>query len=184
MALLKRRKEEEFSRYLAEGNTQTKAAEMAGYAASHAASQGCVLSKKPHIRARVEELREMGSKEIGKSIAVTKDWVIQGLVQNIVDAREDKQYAVVKGCFELIGKELRMFVDRHEVTELWDGDLSKLDERQLEAMSRYFWNFVAPEKRAELQRRTLEIEGPVIEAEFVSVPEEKPVSVEETGGWE
>ena len=71
-------------------------------------------------------------------------------------------------------------VEKIETTQLWDGDLAKLTEDQLAAMAQYFWNFVAPEKRAELQQRTLEIEGPVIEAEFVNIPEQ---SVEEEGGW-
>lgn len=90
------------------------------------------------------------------------------------------RYSVVKDVLDRTGHKP---VEKIETTQLWDGDLAKLNEDQLAAMANYFWNFVDPAKRAELQRRTLEIEGPVIEAEFVSVPEEKTARVEEKGGW-
>lgn len=89
-------------------------------------------------------------------------------------------------------------IEKHELREVWDGDLSTLSEDALERVCRHFWSFIDPARREELQRKAIETEGPVIEAEFVRVPEapqiaaaveEKPVEEaekedqDEEDGW-
>jgi len=62
---------------------------------------------------------------------------------------------------------------KHE--HLWDGDISKLTEDQLERMSQYFWGFIDPARRDELRTQVLASEGAVIDVEFVRAPEAKQI---------
>ncbi len=106
--------------------------------------------------------------------AIDKEWVIDGLARNIVDARADKQYGVVKSCYELIGKELNMFTREASVAELWDGDLTSLTDAQLDRMAKYCEQFLPPDRIEYYRQRCALEEGPVIDVEAIRMPEKQP----------
>jgi hypothetical protein len=73
-----------------------------------------------------------------KTVGITRAWVIEGLQRTIEDARADKQYTTVRGCYTDIGKELfHMFGERFEVEWLEQfkravTDHSSLGDKELE----------------------------------------------------
>ena len=127
---LDNQKWENFARYIASGETQAKAAVLAGFKEANAHIRGCILMKKPEIRLRVEELQRVSSERAVMGLSVSKAWVLQNLktvveramqAVPVTDAQGNKigQYkfdgSAVNRALELIGKELRMFVERSEI---------------------------------------------------------------------
>ncbi|MCZ6751658.1 MAG: hypothetical protein O7E51_07510 [Acidobacteria bacterium] len=71
--------------------------------------------KKPAIRLRVEELKRVSSERAVTGLGLSKAWVLQKLRENIEAADKAGDGSAVNRGLELIGKELRMFVDRKVV---------------------------------------------------------------------
>ena len=149
-------KQEKFCQEIANGVSADKAYEAAGYTPN--SGNAWALRKKPHIKARVKELlaqrekrlEDISAKAIEKA-ALTKSYVIKGLMENVERAMQkvpvtDAQGnptgvyryegAVANRALELLGKELGMFIDRKEVTPKteWDeiDDADELRRRLLE----------------------------------------------------
>ena len=78
------------------------------------------------------------------------------------------RFSIIKDILDRAGYKP---VEKHEHTQLWNGDPSSLTDEQLKSMEAYFWSFVDPSRRDELQQKAIASEGPVIDAEFVRVPE-------------
>jgi hypothetical protein len=152
MPVLKREKHELFAQGLAKGLSQTKAALEAGYREKSAASTGSELAKKEDIKKRVQELIPRVSDMAAKTVGISKAWVIEELIQNIADARAEKQYGVVRACLVDIGKELRMFIERSEHTEIWNGDPATLTEGQLNNLIEKLETLAYGDDRAALER--------------------------------
>ena len=123
-------KHEMFCQRMALGDNQTEAAKLAGYATSCASVQGHKLMQKPLIQQRVQYLRNRTSDVAIERVVLSKSWVLQNLktvVERamqaipVTDAQGNKigQYkfdgSAVNRALELIGKELRMFVERSEI---------------------------------------------------------------------
>ena len=108
----------------------TKSAIAAGYSEKSAYAQASALLKNPEIRERVTQLH---SENLGRN-GITIDKVLADLEHDKLAAREAGQYGVAKGCSELQGKFLCMFVDRH-MTEGADT-IRELSERQEEEARR------------------------------------------------
>ena len=121
---------EAFCQRMALGDNQTEAAKLAGYATSCASVQGHKLMQKPLIQQRVQYLRNLTSDVAIERVVLSKSWVLQNLktvVERamqaipVTDAQGNKigQYkfdgSAVNRALELIGKELRMFVERSEI---------------------------------------------------------------------
>ncbi len=128
--ILTKPKHEYFARLVAEGQSHTEAAKLAGYSEKNAPSIGSRLSKKINIAGRIEELAERATEHAVASSGISRAWVIRGLQENfqramqaeaVVDSEGkptgDYRYQgqVANRALELIGKEIGMFVDRKEV---------------------------------------------------------------------
>jgi phage terminase small subunit len=131
MPALKNPKHELFAQALSKGMTLEKAHEDAGYSGNRQAAHK--LKCRDDIQARVSELlankveRERAANtKATEKLAISKEWVLRKLVENIekasqavpVNGTEGAEYkyegSVVNRSLELLGKELGMFVDRKE----------------------------------------------------------------------
>lgn len=136
MPALDNPKHERFAQELAKGIAADKAYEAAGFKPNR--GNAATLKQKQSISGRVSELlseREaihaQATADAIKSTALTKEWVIETLKENVARAMQaaevkradgtgtgEYQYqgSVANRALELLGKELGMFVDR-AVTE-------------------------------------------------------------------
>ena len=105
-------KHEIFCQRMVLGDNQTEAAKIAGYAASCASVQGHKLMQKPLIQQRVRYLQNRTSEVAIERVVLNKSWVLQKLRDNIEAANKEGDHSAVNRGLELIGKEIRMFVDR------------------------------------------------------------------------
>ena len=124
---LDNQKWENFARYIASGETQAKAAVLAGFKEANAHIRGCVLMKKPEIRLRVEELKRVSSERAVTGLSLNKSWVLQNLKDNVEAAKEEDDHSAVNRGLELIGKEIGMFVER-KILGLQDLSNASADE--------------------------------------------------------
>jgi phage terminase small subunit len=132
MPALENPKHERFAQELAKGLAADKAYEAAGFKPNR--GNAATLKQKESISKRVAELlaeREaihaQATAEAIKAAALTKEWVIETLMENVQRAMQaievkrsdgtgtgEYQYqgSVANKALELLGKELGMFVDR------------------------------------------------------------------------
>lgn len=140
MAELKNKQYEKFCQYVASGHTKKSAYVAAGYKDNRA--NAALLSKRPEIQARIRELKEqnfMLQGEVCKTLkqieetkgdsVLDKKWVLDRLVENALASMIGNQRSAANRAFELLGKELGMFVDRSEVHTV--GELAKLSDEEL-----------------------------------------------------
>lgn len=91
----------------------------------------CRLLKNSKVKARVDELREEITKPIIEKFKLTKEWVVEQLVDNVSiskalepvkdsDGNNIGEYRTnipaANKALELLGKEIGMFVERKEIT--------------------------------------------------------------------
>lgn len=137
MPILDNPKHERFAQELAKGLSADKAYEAAGFKPNR--GNAATLKQKESISNRViellaerESIHAQATAEAIKSTALSKEWVIQTLMENVARAMQatpvktdddgeaigEYQYqgSVANKALELLGKELGMFVDR-AVTE-------------------------------------------------------------------
>jgi phage terminase small subunit len=108
------RKQQAFvNEYLVDLNA-TKAAERAGYSAKTAYSIGQENLKKPAIAQAVESAME----ERAERTQITQDYVLSGIKAVVEATRKEKPDTALKG-YELLGKHLKLFTDKHEI----DGEI-------------------------------------------------------------
>lgn len=135
MTALTNPKHEKFAQELSKGQTADEAYVVAGYKRNR--GNASTLKQDQSILARVSELlteREaihgQATADAIKSTALTKEWVIETLKENVARAMQatpvrtdddgeaigEYQYqgSVANRALELLGKELGMFVDRTE----------------------------------------------------------------------
>jgi hypothetical protein len=127
---------ERFAQFLADGKRPGQAYQLAGFGKS--TSRPSALAKNPEIVARVGEItrarEEFKQRELQIAVersAVSKTWVLERLKENAERAMQvrpvlDKEgnptgeYQwngfVANKALELLGRELGMFVERHELT--------------------------------------------------------------------
>lgn len=150
MPVLPNAKHEVFAQELAKGMSADKSYETAGFAPNR--HNAATLARKQHILARVAELladREaihgQATAEAIKSTALTKQWVIETLMENVARSMQAKpasideegkvigeyqyQGGVANKALELLGKELGMFIERREVGHA--GDFDKMTDDEL-----------------------------------------------------
>jgi phage terminase small subunit len=129
MAVLKNPKHELFAQELVKGQSAAEAYKLAGYGgdARSAETSGPRLFRNVQVQERVQELQA----RVADSVVVSRQWVIERLVENANRAMQaaapldgqgqpigDFKYdgSVANRALELLGKELGMFVERKEVT--------------------------------------------------------------------
>ncbi len=141
MPPLKNPKHEIFAQNRVRGATQGAAAVAAGYSEHTGRTTGSKIEKRQSVRVRIEELRALAdrrravrarrqSEDIIDALAMDKAWVLERLRQVFQVAMDNGQLAAANRALELIGKELRMFVDRKSVTI---DRIERMDVKQLQA---------------------------------------------------
>ncbi len=134
-------KHEIFAQKRVRGATQGAAAVAAGYSERTARTAGSKIENSQTVRARIEELRAQADrkravqakrqrKDITDVLAMDQTWVLGRLRQVFQVAMDKGQLAAANRALELIGKELRMFVDRKSVTI---DRIERMDAKQLQA---------------------------------------------------
>ena len=149
MAALLNPKHERFAQELAKGKTAEEAHGVAGYKASR--SGGSQLKQNLNISSRVaeilaerESIHAQATADAVKSTALTKEWVIQTLQENVARAMQaipaktnddgepaggyQYQGSVANKALELLGKELGMFIERKEVGRPGEFESMNADE--------------------------------------------------------
>jgi phage terminase small subunit len=112
MPPLENARHEKFAQGLAQGMSATEAYRQAGYDAKGNAAEVAAsrLIRNTKVASRVEELKTRAA----ASVQISKEWVLEQLVDNLKLAKEQGQLAPANRAAELLGKELGMFVDRSE----------------------------------------------------------------------
>ncbi len=136
MPVLSDPKREKFASLLSSGKSLTEAYKSAGYNAKHPGKAGSALAKRADVKSRVEELRRKISNEVARQtahkVALTKEWVIEKLVENAQEALSVKGgSAVANRALELLGKELGLFREPEVKAPV---KLEDLPQETLEAM--------------------------------------------------
>lgn len=105
-------KQEAFVReYLVDLNA-TQAAIRAGYKKANANIVASQNLAKPYITERIQELMDKRSRKT----EITADFVLETIRDTVAAAQNDNQHQhVLKGC-ELLGKHLKLFTDKTELT--------------------------------------------------------------------
>lgn len=146
MPILSNPRHERFAQELAKGTSASEAYETAGFKPNR--HNAATLARHQHILDRLNELlaeRErihgQATAEAIERVALTKQWVLDRLVENAnramqavaVRDREDGatgeyryEGSVANRALELLGKELGMFIDRKEVRNV--DEFEKIDD--------------------------------------------------------
>jgi len=90
----------------------TQAAIRAGYSEDTAGQIGHENLKKLEIQERMQELME----ERSKKVLVTAEYVITTIKDTVDEAKEEKDRTNTLKGSELLGKHLKLFTDKHELT--------------------------------------------------------------------
>lgn len=122
MPVLDNPRHEAFAQALAKGNSASEAYALAGYRRNE--GNAGRLNRNEQVQRRVAELQAM----LLDRMVVDREWVLAKLIENATNNQEANPNASNK-ALELIGKELGMFVDRTENTNI-NVDVS--DEPQSE----------------------------------------------------
>ena len=133
-----------FAQEIAKGSTASDAQVVAGYAANR--GNAANRAKNPEIQARVAEIlaerQQMHSAAVVvavEKLALTKEWVIAGLMENAQRALQRQSVtdsegnvieyryegSVANRALELLGKEMGMFIERRETGN--PGEFAAID---------------------------------------------------------
>lgn len=128
-------KDETFARALADGKKAADAYQEAGFTGGAANARRKKAS--PTIKERVAELLAQREQAVAQAtgamaarIVLTREWVIDVLVENIRQAKADGDLAAVNKSAELLGKDIGMFVER-SVNVNVNADLNRLSDAEL-----------------------------------------------------
>jgi len=114
MPVLTNPKHERFAQELAKGKSASEAYVAAGYRESRSAASR--LSTNVNVAQRVAELQERAA----DGVVLTRQWVIEQLIDNVSKAKSGEKLdgATANRALELLGKELGMFIERVEATNV------------------------------------------------------------------
>jgi phage terminase small subunit len=116
-----------FCRHYLQADSATEAAKLAGYSPHYANRQAKQLLDKPQIAAEVTRLKERAEQAAVEEYAVTRSDVRRGLHH---EAQNAETPAARVRAWELLGKDIGMFTDKHEVT--FRKDPSAMTDEELE----------------------------------------------------
>ncbi len=148
---------EKFAQALFQGKSGREAYVLAGYKFNK--GNFVRLKANEGIKARLSELQQQVAKAAVANTALTKQWVLERLMENVARSMQHEavrnadgetigEYAyngsVANRALELLGKELSMFIDRKEIGD--PGDFDRLTDDEL---------------MQEIRRETALLEGPV-----------------------
>lgn len=87
------------------------AARRAGYSEATAKEIGCENLTKPHIIAAIEQTKA----QLAEKAEISQQWVIDRLKETAEQAKGLDQPSAANRSYELIGKHIGMFTERHEI---------------------------------------------------------------------
>lgn len=108
MPALTNARHEKFAQELAKGKSASEAYVAAGYGESRSAASR--LSTNVNVQARVAELQERAA----ANVVISREWVLEQLVDNASQAKQQGDIGPSNQALQLIGKEIGMFVERSE----------------------------------------------------------------------
>jgi phage terminase small subunit len=150
MTALTNPKHERFAQEIAKGKTAEESYKRAGFKpnrgnATTLKHNQSILGRVSELLAERETVHAQATADAIKSTALTKEWVIETLKENVARAMQAKpaktddegeavgeyqyQGSVANRALELLGKELGMFIDRKEVGR--PGDFENMNADQL-----------------------------------------------------
>jgi DNA-binding CsgD family transcriptional regulator len=166
---------ERFCQLVAAGHSPAQAYVAAGYSEKTAYTSGPRLLKMPAVNARVAELRQAVAQGAVNRAVIDREWVLSELRQ--IAENGVSESARVR-ALELVGKELGMFTNSSDLLIPWDGDLSKLSDRQVEGMTNFFLRQEYGDDVAAIEARKrqalIDAGAIVIEAESTAVSRTQP----------
>src|SRR6266852_7437649 len=149
ISVLRNLRHEQFAQLVATGKPLAEAYVCVGFSKAGAAPSATRLLRNAPVRARVEELQHGVAQAAATRAAIDREYVLAGLKENYRRAMQQEPVFDSKGqptgeytyngsvanrALELMGKELGMFVERHETAVVWDGDPKTLTNQQLDNM--------------------------------------------------
>lgn len=145
-------KHEHFAQLVSNGESAKGAYILAGYADKGAEQNSSRLMRKDEVLSRIEYLRrqkeQLHQETVKKAVeesGLTKEWIIEQLIENVHIAKAAEpvldnegnpigeyktNLAAANKALELLGKEVGMFIDRKEVGQ--PGDFNKLPDDELD----------------------------------------------------
>jgi hypothetical protein len=135
MPTLANPRHELFAQGLARGETQVEAFSKCGLTdSSKSQTGGHRLGKRPDIKLRVRELLT----DVSMITKVDKAWIVSELQKTYERATTAEDYSACNKSLELLGKELGMFIDRHELKLQLERKviIERLTEEQAAEMTR------------------------------------------------
>jgi aromatic ring hydroxylase len=133
MATIKNARHERFAQALADGKSQIEAHGIAGFKAHR--GNASLLAQDKNIVARMTELlagresiQAQATARAVEAAGLTKEWIIERLIQNVKLAAANEDYSPSNQALALLGKELGMFIERREVKS--DATVRVTDERE------------------------------------------------------
>jgi hypothetical protein len=110
------------------------------FSPSVASARSTQIAQLPEVAKRIDELRHEELKEAKGALALqhravaTRDWIIDGLVENVRLAKAEKNYSAVNKSLHLLGLEVGMFatVIKHGTA----NDVEQLTDAELHAIAR------------------------------------------------
>src|SRR5712692_8714147 len=183
ISVLRNPRHEQFAQLVATGNPPAEAYVWVGFSKAGAAPSATRLLRNAPVRARVEELQHGVAQAAATRAAIDREYVLAGLKENYRRAMQQEPVLDSKGrptgeytyhgsvanrALELMGKELGMFVERHETAVVWDGNPKTLTNLQLDNMIEHFMKvagYDTPEKVAAARQKAL---SQTLDAEFTA----------------
>lgn len=80
-----------------------------------AASNGWRLLNRPHVKAYLAKLDEQVENKLADKIVLTREWVIEQLIDNVQKAKAESDYSASNTALRMLGLEVGMGVERKEI---------------------------------------------------------------------
>jgi len=184
MSALHNSRREQFTQLVATGRTPAEAYASVGYAEKTAYTCGPRLLKKISVQARVSELQRTVATAAVTRAMFDREFVLRELMDNALQAKQNREWSASNRALELLGKELGMFALRDIP---WDGDPATLTDRQLDQLIKYFEQIAlgGDEGKIEaIRRRAMLAAGVRVDLEPTSESSEAPAEgVPTQDGW-
>jgi len=152
MPILDNPRHERFAQELARGKSASQAYELAGFKpdrgnASKLHQEHSILQRVGELIDKREKVDLAATERVVEKLAITKEWVIEQLVENAQLAKASEDYGPANKAIELLGKELGMFIERKEVGkpgEFADMTLEQKRERAIALARQLGLNRISP----------------------------------------
>jgi hypothetical protein len=135
MPSLRNSRHEKFCQLVASGIKPAEAYISLGYSEAGATQAANKVMKRRDVQERIDEILSHAAQSTAPTVSFDQARVLNRLDALSRKAEELGQISAAARCEELIGKARGMFVDRSG-SFVWDGDLSKLNDEQVDQLQR------------------------------------------------